>query len=160
VEVNIKADGSLDLPAEMLAKLDIVTASIHSSFFQSQEQITKRLLLACENPHVDIIGHPSGRLLGRREAYDVDWEKLFQTAAKTQTALEINAFPDRLDLKDSLCQSAKKYGVKFVICTDGHRVGHLELMRFGVSVARRGWLEKDDILNTKGWDELKGWLER
>jgi DNA polymerase (family 10) len=160
VEVNIKADGSLDLPDEMLAKLDVVTASIHSSFFQSQEQITKRLVGACENPNVDIIGHPSGRLLGRREAYDVDWEKLFQAAAKTNTALEINAFPDRLDLKDSLCQAAQKQGVKFVICTDGHRIGHLELMRFGVAVARRGWLEKDDILNTKGWDKLKEWLER
>jgi len=160
VEVNIKADGSLDLPDEFLAKLDVVTASIHSSFFQSQEQITKRLLLACANPHVDIIGHPSGRLLGRREAYDVDWEKLFQAAAKTKTALEINAFPDRLDLKDSLCQAAQKQGVKFVICTDSHRLEHLDLMRFGVAVARRGWLEKEDIWNTKGYEELLEWLER
>jgi len=159
-EVNIKADATLDLPDSVLEKLEIVTASIHSSFFQPQSQLTKRLVAACRNPHVDIIGHPSGRILGQREPYQVDWDEIFRQAAATQTALEISSFPNRLDLKDSLCRQAKNFGVKFAINTDSHQIEHLNLMHFGVSVARRGWLEKKDIINSSNYSDLEKWLSR
>ncbi len=154
VEVNIKADGDLDIADWMLEKLDIVTASIHTSFFQEKEIVTQRLIKAISHPHVDIIGHPSGRIIGQREPYEVDWSRVFQACSKTGTALEISAFPNRLDLSDILCREAKKYGVRFAISTDAHQVNHLNLMKFGVSVARRGWLEKEDIINTYSLDKL------
>jgi len=159
VEVNIKADGDLDIQDWMLEKLDIVTASVHTSFFQTKEVMTNRLIKAISHPHVDIIGHPSGRVIGRREPYEVDWAQVFAACKKYKTALEISAFPDRLDLKDTLCQEAKKYGVKFAINTDSHSLNHLSLMRFGVAVARRGWLEKEHIINTLDIEELSNWLK-
>jgi len=159
VEVNIKADGDLDIQDWMLEKLDVVTASIHTSFFQNKEIMTNRLLKAISHPHVDIIGHPSGRVIGRREPYDVDWTQVFEACKKYKTALEISSFPDRLDLKDTLCQEAKKYGIKFAINTDSHHLNHLSLMRFGVAVARRGWLEKENIINTLRTKELLNWLK-
>ncbi len=160
VEVNIKANGDLDIKDWMLEKLDIVTASIHTSFFQDKETMTARIIKAISHPHVDIIGHPSGRVIGRREPYEADWQKIFREAAKHKTALEISAFPDRLDLRDVLCREAKTYGVKFAISTDAHQAHHFDLMRFGVAVARRGWLEKKDVINTFDREELLAWAKR
>lgn len=160
VEVNIKANGDLDIKDWMLGKLDIVTASVHTSFFQDRVTMTDRLLKAISHPHVDIIGHPSGRIIGQREPYDVDWPAVFRACVEHKTALEISAFPNRLDLRDTLCKEAKGYGVKFAISTDAHQLHHLDLMRFGVSVARRGWLEKEDIINTLGLQEITNWAKR
>lgn len=172
VEVNIKADGNLDINNEMLARLDIVIASVHTSFHQAKDVMTKRIIGAINHPHVDIIGHPSGRLIGQRESYEVDWPAVFKAAAETGTALEISAFPNRLDLVDYLCQEAKKYGakargifnqkynIKFAIDTDSHQPQHSKMMRYGVAVARRGWLTKNDIINTKNREELLLWLKR
>jgi DNA polymerase (family 10) len=159
-EVNIKPDGTLDLPEESLRHLDIVTASVHSSFNQSKEMMTKRLIRAIENPNVDIIGHPSGRIINRREGYQVDWPEIFKACAANKVALEINAFPDRLDLVDSLVQEAKKFGVKFTICTDAHNVSQMDNMIYGVSVARRGWAEPKDIISTYSLAELNKWLRK
>ena len=150
----------MDIKDWMLKKLDIVTASVHTSFFQDKETMTKRIIGAIEHKDVDIIGHPSGRILGQREPYEVDWERVFRAAAKNDTALEISAFPNRLDLSDILCQEAKKYGVKFAISTDSHQLHHLDLMVFGVAVARRGWLEKKDIINTLDSESLLSWSQR
>lgn len=160
VEVNIKADGSLDIKDWMLEKMDIVTASIHGSFFQDQEKVTARLISAIRNPHVDIIGHPSTRIIGRRDGVNLNWPQIFEAASKYKTALEISSQPDRLDLQDFLCQEAKKYGVKFAINTDAHSVVSLNLMIYGVAVARRGWLTKDDIVNTKSLKDLENWLKQ
>lgn len=159
VEVNIKANGDLDIKDWMLQKLDIVTASVHTSFFQDRETLTARLLKAISNPHVDIIGHPSGRIIGVREPYEIDWPKIFKACAEQKTALEISAFPNRLDLRDTLCKEAKNYSVKFAISTDAHQVQHLNLMRFGVAVARRGWLEKEDIINTLPAKDIITWAK-
>jgi DNA polymerase (family 10) len=148
VEMDIKSDGTLDYPNAVLKKLDIVIASIHSGFRQSEEQLTKRLVSAMKNPYVSIIAHPTGRLIGEREAYAVNMEEVLKTARDTGTALEINAYPLRLDLQDIYVRKAKEMGVKLVISTDAH-VGHqLDFMRYGVGVARRGWLEKTDVLNS------------
>ena len=160
VEVNIKASGDLDIADWMLEKLDIVTASVHTSFYQEKEVMTNRLIKAISHPNVDIIGHPSGRIIGQREPCEVDWPKVFEACAKHQTALEISAFPNRLDLTDVLCQEAKKYGVKFAISTDAHQLAHLNLMKFGVSVARRGWLTKEDITNTYSLKDFTEWAKR
>jgi len=159
-EVNIKADGDLDVPDDVLEKLDVVVGSVHSSFRQDKETMTERLLKAINHPHIDIIGHPSGRLIGQREPYEVDWAQIFENCAKTGTALEISSFPNRLDLADYLVQEAKRHGCKFTIDTDSHQMEHLELMRYGISVARRGWCEASDILNTQGLNELQKWLRR
>ncbi|MFA6492684.1 MAG: DNA polymerase/3'-5' exonuclease PolX [Patescibacteria group bacterium] len=160
VEVNIKADGDLDIKDWMLERLDVVTASIHTSFYQDKDTMTKRLIKAIGHPHVDIIGHPSGRIIGQREPYEVDWQKVFQACVSKKTALEISSFPNRLDLKDTLCQEAKAYGVKFAVNTDSHQKNHLDLIRFGVAVARRGWLEKNDIINTLDTKSLISWSKR
>jgi len=147
-EVDIRKDGDLDLNDETLKKFDIVTASIHSSFLMSKDKMTKRLLRAIEHKDVNIIGHPTGRLLNKRESYEADWDKIFNACIKNKVALEINSFPIRLDLKDSLVFEARKKGVKFVISTDAHRPEHLNNMIYGVSVARRGWCNAENILNT------------
>ena len=154
IEVDIRADGSLDMPDELLAKLDIVIAAVHSSMNQSQEQMTRRIIGAIENPNVDVLAHPTCRLLPDREPVAVDIEAVFQTAARTNTMLEINGMPSRLDLKDIHAYRARELGVKLVINTDAHSVEHLEFMRFGVGVARRGWCEAQDILNTKPLKEV------
>jgi DNA polymerase (family 10) len=160
VEVNIKANGDLDIKDEMLERLDIVTASIHTSFNQDREIMTRRIIGAIHHPHVDIIGHPSGRIIGAREPYEVLWPAVFKAAAETGTALEISSFPNRLDLKDTFCQEAKRFGAKFAINTDAHQPSHLGLMRFGIAVARRGWLTKENVVNTKTLVELQEWLKR
>ena len=141
-EVDIRSDGTLDLPDDALAGLDIVVASVHSGFKQSGEQITKRLLAAIRNPCVSIIAHPTGRLIGERDAYAVDMEAVLREAAKFGVAMEINAYPLRLDLNDSHIRMAKEYGVALVISTDAHVTMQLDTMIYGVSIARRGWAEK------------------
>ena len=147
-EVDIKTDGSLDYPDKLLEKLDVVVASIHSGFKQPEEKITARLLSALDNPHVDIIAHPTGRLISSRPPYLVSLEEVFAKAAETGTALEINAYYDRLDLNDTHCKRAAEMGAKLSIGTDAHHTDQLWMMRLGVAVARRGWLEKADLLNT------------
>ncbi|MGE5190161.1 MAG: DNA polymerase/3'-5' exonuclease PolX [Gemmatimonadota bacterium] len=147
-EVDIRSDGSLDLPDDALSPLDIVVASIHSGFRQSREQLTMRLVSAVRNPLVSVIAHPTGRLLGEREAYDVDMEAVFREAARRGTALEINAYPMRLDLSDVHAKEAKRRGIPLVVSTDTHVRTQFDFMAYGVSIARRGWLEKKDVLNT------------
>ncbi len=160
IEVDIKSDGSLDLEDEVLSKLDLVIAAIHSGFKQDKETITRRIITAMKNPNVHIIAHPSGRLIGEREPYNVDMEEVLEFARKTGTALEINAFPQRLDLRDIYCKRAKELGIRVAIGTDAHNISQLEYLEFGVWVARRGWLEKEDILNTLSWDEIKKILKK
>lgn len=153
-EVDILPDGQLDFPDEILAQLDIVVASIHSAFKQN---VTERILVALKNPHVDIIAHPTGRLISRREGYAVDLPEIFEVAAQTGTALEINAYPDRLDLSDVNARRAIDAGVILAINTDAHEPVHLSDMKFGVATARRGWCTAENILNTKSFEELKQW---
>jgi len=158
IEVDIRADGSLDMPDELLKELDIVTAGVHSAMNQSQEQMTRRIIGAMENPDVDVVAHPTCRLLREREPVAVDMEAILQAAAKTNTVLEINAMPSRLDLKDIHAYRARELGVKLIINTDAHSVEHLGFMRFGVGIARRGWCQAQDILNTKSLSEMMTYL--
>ena len=153
-EVDIRADGSLDYPDELLSELDVVVASVHSAMGQDSAKMTERIIKAIRNPHVTIVGHPTCRLLGSREPIDVDMEALFRAAAETGTALEINASPDRLDLKDVHVMRARELGVPLVINTDAHTLETLDQMRFGVAVARRGWCQAGHILNTRSLEEF------
>ncbi len=153
-EIDIRADGGLDLPDDTLAQLDIVVASIHSGFRQPREQITKRLLSAIRNPCVGVIAHPTGRLIGERDAYAVDMEAVLKEAAKYSVAMEVNAYPLRLDLNDLHIKMAKEFGVPLVISTDTHVTSQYDFMAYGVSVARRGWVEKKDVLNTLSYEQL------
>ncbi len=148
LEVDIKANGTLDVPDKILSELDLVVASVHSSLNQSEEQMTRRVIAAIENPNVDIIAHPTCRLLGEREPVAIDIEQIFHAAVQNSTALEINAMPSRLDLKDAHIYRARELGIKLVISTDAHNTDHLNFMRFGVGTARRGWCRPADILNT------------
>jgi len=158
VEVDIRADGSLDIPDELLRELDIVTAGVHSGMNQSQEQMTRRIIRAIENPNVDVLAHPTCRLIPDREPVAVDMEAFFRVAAKTNTMLEINAMPSRLDLKDTHAHRARELGVKLIISTDAHSTEHLEFIRFGVGVARRGWCQAQDIVNTRPVEEIIAYL--
>jgi DNA polymerase (family 10) len=159
-EVDIRADGSIDLPEKILADLDVVVAAIHSAMNQTEEQITNRLVGAIENPHIDVIAHPTCRLLGEREPVAVDLEAVFRAALKYNKALEINAMPSRLDLKDMHIYRARQLGVKLVIGTDSHRTDHLRLMRFGIGIARRGWCQPEDILNTRPAKEIMAFIRK
>jgi DNA polymerase (family 10) len=146
-EANILADGSIDIVDEALAELDFVIAGVHSHFKQPREEMTRRILKAMHNPHVDIISHPTGRILKRREEYEVAIDDLLEGAKETGTVLEINSYPERLDLGDVNIFAAKQAGIRMVINTDTHNVDQLRLMSFGISQARRGWAEKRDIIN-------------
>ncbi len=148
VEVDIRSDGHMDIDDEVLSRLDIVVASIHSGFRQSRQQLTKRLISAMKNPCVSIIAHPTGRLIGERDAYEVDMDEFLRVAKETGTAIEINAYPLRLDLNDTYSKRAKQMGIPLVISTDTHITNQFDYMAYGVSIARRGWLEKTDVLNT------------
>ena len=159
IEVNIKADGSLDLPDKMLAQLDIVIAAIHSAMHQDTDTITGRMIKAIENPHVDIIAHPTCRLIGEREPVAIDMETLFQAAARHRKILEINCTPSRLDLKDSHVYRAREIGVMIALGTDSHRSEQLNYMRFGVAVARRGWCQAKDVLNTRSLNDIFAYLK-
>ena len=147
-ECDIKNDGSLDYSNKILKQFDIVYIGIHSSFKMNSNEMTQRIIKGMENEHADFLAHPTGRLLGRRDSYEVDIEQLINAAHTTNTHLEINSFPDRLDLQDIYVKHAKEQNVTFVLGTDAHSIEHLDFMRYGVATARRGWLEKDDILNT------------
>lgn len=159
LEVDILADGNLSIEDKSLNLLDGAIASVHSSFNQPKEKMTQRILRALANPHVRILGHPTGRMLGKREAYEADWDKIFTFCKTHNKALEINAWPDRLDLPDTLVHQAVKMGVKMVVSTDAHAVEQMDLMRYGLAVARRGWAEKDDILNTLSYNKFIIWLK-
>lgn len=158
LEIDVLGDGSLSVPDEVLATLDYCIAGIHSGHRGGHDVITKRLISALNSPHIDIISHPTNRLLNERESSDANWEEVFKLAAKNKKLLEINAFPNRLDLRDDLVRQALKYGVKFIINTDAHMTEQMDNMRFGVAVARRGWAEKMDIVNTWDWTEFKNWF--
>lgn len=159
-EVDIRDDGGLDYGDEILKELDIVIAAIHSGFKQNKDKLTKRIVTAMDNRYVDIVAHLTGRLMGSRSAYEVDIDHILLAAKDTNTALEINAYPERLDLTDINCRRAKEMGVMLAISTDAHMTGQLDNMRFGVSVARRGWLTKKDVLNSYPWHEIKKILKK
>jgi DNA polymerase (family X) len=160
VEVDIRADGTVDMPDEVLAERDWVMGSIHSGFDQPRDRITKRLIAALENPHVDCIGHPTGRKLNRREPYDVDLEAVLAAAADNGKFLEINSQPDRLDLIDTHARAAAEAGVGVVVSTDAHRVHELQYLELGVAQARRGWLTAEQVVNTRSWRDVQRLLRR
>jgi DNA polymerase (family 10) len=155
IEVDIRADGSLDMPDEVLAARDWVMASIHSGFDGPSERLTERLVAAMENPHVDCIGHPTGRKINRRPPYDLDFERVLEKAVETGTFLEINAQPDRLDLADSHARAAAEAGVRIVISTDAHRIHELDNLELGVAQARRGWVTREQIVNARSWAQVR-----
>jgi DNA polymerase (family 10) len=159
-EVDILGDGSLDFPDEVLRRLDIVLVSVHSRFKMSRQEMTARIVRAVSHPLVHILAHPTGRLIGERGAYELDMEAVLTAARQAGTAVEINASPSRLDLNDHHARRAKDLGIPVVINTDAHRIGQLDYMRFGVSVARRAWLAPGDVLNTRTERELLAWLGR
>jgi DNA polymerase (family 10) len=154
-EVDIKSDFSLDFPDAILESLDLVVGAVHTKFSQDRETMTKRIVTAMENPHVDIIAHPTGRVLGKRDPYEVNMERLMEAAKDTGTILELNAFPDRLDLNDIHCRMAKDYGVRVAISTDAHDAAQMgPVIKYGVATARRGWLEAKDVVNTRGLEAM------
>ncbi|MFZ5994111.1 MAG: DNA polymerase/3'-5' exonuclease PolX [Thermodesulfobacteriota bacterium] len=159
-EVDIDSSGKLDYPDEILRQLDIVVAAIHTGFKQDAKTLTHRITSAMRNPHVDIIAHPTGRLIGEREPYAVNMEEIIGVAAETGTALEINAYFKRLDLNDIQVRAAKEKGCKLAIGTDAHIMEQMDFMSLGVSVARRGWLTREDILNTMTYGELMSYLRK
>jgi DNA polymerase (family 10) len=156
IEVDILADGDLDLSDAVLAEMDIVIASVHSVFNQEPAKMTDRLLKAIANPNVSLIGHPTGRIQLRRDAYHYDMDAVLTAAAQHKVAMELNSYPDRLDLNDVHLRQAKQRGVKIVINTDSHHTSHLEKIRFGVLQARRAWLTKEDVLNTLPAQKFRG----
>ena len=154
-ETNVLPDGSVDYEDELLERLDWVVASVHTSFRMSEKEMTARVVAALENPHIDVLGHPTGRLIGRREGYAVDIDKVIAAAARTGSFLEINANPNRRDLDEVYAREAARAGVKLVIDSDAHSPETLANMRYGVATARRAWLTADDVANTREWEELK-----
>lgn len=158
LEVDILPGGDIALPKKALNDIDYMIISVHSVFGMDRKSMTKRVLAALENPKVKILGHPTGRLLQKREGYELEWEKIFEVCKKKQIALEINSWPDRLDLPDTLIKEALRYGVKCIVNTDAHANVQMELMSYGVSVARRGWATKNDIINTRDPKEFRRWM--
>jgi DNA polymerase (family 10) len=156
-ELEIRADGTLDFSDEVLAELDFVIASVHTSLRQERAQITERVMNALRNPYVDVIGHPSGRILGQREESAVDLDAVIQLAVETGTALEVNSIPNRLDLDDVHVRRALELGVKVAINSDAHHPGGLDSLRYGLATARRGWATSSDVLNTMTLDEIRAW---
>jgi DNA polymerase (family 10) len=157
-ELNIGPDGSVDWPGEVLSEFDVCVASVHSHFGQSKEDMTARFITACENPYVDIIGHPTTRKIGKRGPVDADWEEVFKAAARTGTIMEIDSYPDRSDLPADLVRLARHHGVKFSIDSDSHAIPHLNHQRFGVGIAQRAWLTKEDVVNTWPLNRLRKFL--
>ena len=157
IEVDILPNGKIDISDEVLSKLSWVTASIHSGF---KNDNTDRIIRACENPYILCIGHPTGRLIGEREAYKVEMKQIIEIAKQTNTALEINAQPKRMDLNDEYCMNAIENGVKLVISTDSHTLQNFEYMTLGVSIARRAWCKSSNILNTMKWSEIETWIKK
>ncbi|MES9606097.1 DNA polymerase/3'-5' exonuclease PolX [Actinomadura sp. NPDC000929] len=159
-ELNIDPDGGVDWDADFLSGFDVCVASVHSHFTQDEASMTRRLVRACENPHVHVIGHPTARSIGRRAPVNADWDEVFRAAARTGTAMEIDSFPDRLDLPADLVRRAKRFGVKFAVDTDAHSVGHHRNIRYGVGTAQRGWLTPDDVINTWPLERLRAFLRK
>ncbi|MEU4822630.1 DNA polymerase/3'-5' exonuclease PolX [Actinomadura sp. NPDC023710] len=159
-ELNIDPDGGVDWDADFLSGFDVCVASVHSHFTQDEASMTRRLVRACENPHVHVIGHPTARSIGRRAPVNADWDEVFRAAARTGTAMEIDSFPDRLDLPADLIRRAKRFGVKFSIDTDAHSVGHHRNIRYGVGTAQRGWLTPDVVINTWPLERLRAFLRK
>jgi DNA polymerase (family 10) len=159
-EVDILADGTMDFPDDVLAELDIVIGSVHSRFNLSREEMTARVLKAVDNPHVDFIGHPTGRLINSRDPFELDIDAVIEAAAATNTALEINASPERLDLNEWDARKAAQAGVRLAINTDAHHTSHLGLMKYGVSIAQRAWVEAAQVVNAWPYSELMAWLRR
>jgi DNA polymerase (family 10) len=154
-ELNIDPDGEVDWGHDFLSKFDITVASVHSHFKQEAKLQTRRLIRACENPYVNIIGHMTTRMIGRRQPIDADWDAVFEAAGATGTAIEINSYPDRLDVNDELILRARRHGVKFSIDSDSHAIGHLKVMRYGIGQAQRGRLTKADVINTWSLTKLR-----
>lgn len=159
-ELNIAPDGTVDWPADFLDGFDICLASVHSHFDQSRQDMTRRFVAACENPHVNIIGHPTARLIGRRPPVDVNLAELFKACVRTGTALEVNAHPDRLDLPADHIGAARDAGVRFAINSDAHSIVHLDYLRYGIGTAQRGWLTADDVINTWPLPKLQDFLRK
>jgi DNA polymerase (family 10) len=157
-ECDILPDGSLDYPDEVLAELDLVVAAVHSAFKQPRPEMTRRILRALEHPHVKILAHPTGRLLGEREPYEVDLDAVFEAARRQDKALEINAYPERLDLNDVHARRARDQGVRLAVSTDTHVLAHLGGMELGVAMARRAWVGADLVVNTWPVRRLEAWL--
>ncbi|MFJ3335895.1 DNA polymerase/3'-5' exonuclease PolX [Streptomyces sp. NPDC086766] len=157
-ELNIGPDGELDWPDDFLAGFDLCVASLHSHFDLDRKAMTARLVRACENPHVHVLGHPTTRLIGRRAGVDADWDEVFEACARSGTALEVNAQPDRLDLGDEDILRARRYGVRFAVDTDAHSVPQLGYLRYGVGTAQRGWLTPDDVVNAWPLSRLRRFL--
>jgi DNA polymerase (family 10) len=160
IEVDILADGSLDLSDSVLEQMDLVIASVHSHFAQEPAQMTERLLRAVGNKNVSMIGHPTGRILLRRDGYSYDMDAVLKAAAASRCAMELNSYPDRLDLCDLHLRMAKERGVKIVINTDSHHTSHMENIKYGILQARRAWLTKDDVLNTLPATEFASAMKR
>jgi DNA polymerase (family 10) len=159
-ELNIDPDGEVDWGPAFLEGFDVCVASVHSHFNQSKDEMTRRIVRACENPYVNIIGHPTARMIGRRDRIDFDLDAVFEAAARTGTALEINSYPDRLDINDEHILWAKRRGVKFSVDTDSHATMHLPFLRFGVGMAQRGWLTSEDVIDAWPLDRLREFLRK
>jgi DNA polymerase (family 10) len=154
LEIDIRPDGKLSIPDQAFDYLDFGIASIHSSFRLNKQAMTQRVLRGLQHPKIKILGHPTGRVLNQREGYELDWDKIFDYCKKRQKWIEIDAWPDRLDLPDTLAREAIQQGIKIIINSDSHQVDHMQMLKYGVSVARRGWCEPDDIINTLTWNQL------
>jgi DNA polymerase (family 10) len=159
IEANIDSDGNLDVPIKFLKDLDIVVGSVHSGFKMKEKEMTARINKALHNDYINILGHPTGRILKKREPYEVNLTEIFKTAKDMNVFMEINSFPERLDLSDINCQNAKKYKIEFAINTDAHNLDHLRYMELGIATARRGWLEKKDVINSLELSELKNKIQ-
>jgi DNA polymerase (family 10) len=159
-ELNIDPEGNVDWGPEFLDGFDVRVASVHSMFGQSKDEMTRRIVRAMENPYVNVIGHPTTRKINQRQPVEFDLDEVFAAAARTGTALEVNAYPDRLDLKDEHIMWAKRYGVKFAVDTDSHATTHLDHLRYGVAMAQRGWLTKDDVINAWPLGKLRTFLRK
>jgi len=160
IEANIDLEGKIDVKKSILGDLDFVVGSVHSGFKQTEKEMTERVVTAIHHDHLDMIGHPTGRLIPKREPCALDMDEVFDEAASAGVLLEINAFPTRLDLSDVHCRRAHDAGVMLAMSTDAHDTDHLRFLDLGVAVARRGWLEAGDVINTRPLDGLRSWLEK
>ena len=158
-ECDIKSDGTLDYSQKILKKFDFVYIGVHTNFSMDEKDMTKRILSGMENKYVDFLAHPTGRIIGRREPLKINIDQLLTKAKEQNIILEINAFPDRLDLNDRLIKQAKEYNIQFVIGTDSHNSAHFDFMRYGIATARRGWCEKKDVINTLSLTQLQKFLK-
>jgi DNA polymerase (family 10) len=157
-ELEVRADATLDYADELLARYDLVVASVHVSRRQTRDQLTARTLAAIRNPNVDVIAHPAGRYIGSRDDLDLDWDAVYTEAARTGTALELNGSDERLDLSDVRARRAAEFGCVFTIDSDAHRIEELDNLRWGAAMARRAWLTKDRVMNTRSRAELLAWV--